>query len=172
MGRETVAQRMGLREATLRDFCRGTAEVHLLAAEIRVAVERLDASRRRVHIEDLPDGEELTFTARMLARLCDAVLSGELPAPALEIISFTVIASDHMHWDEDEEVVGRVLYAWASPELNGELTRSSVRLHRDWLTGEVRPPSEPDVTADTLAGWGLFSRTLKVRLRPSQDVDG
>jgi hypothetical protein len=160
-----------VREATLRDVLQGTGSAEKLAAEVRGAVEPLSGGSRRVHIEDLPADEEVTITAEMLVRLCDAVLAGALPGSALEIIAFAILASDHLRWGEDDDLVGRVLYDWASPEINWELTSSNVRMFRDWLTGRVHPPSEPDITTDTLSGLGFLRRTSKVQLSPRQDAD-
>ena len=160
-----------MKEATLRDFLSGAVSVDKLAAEVRKAVEPLSGTSRRVHIQDLPADEEVTITAAMLVRLCDAVLAGDLPGPALETIAFAILASDRLHWGEEDEVVARVLYGWASPEINSELTSSNVRMFRDWLTGEAQPSSEPDVTADTLSGLGFPRRTSKVRVVPTRDFE-
>jgi hypothetical protein len=160
-----------VREATLRDFLFETVPAEQLAAEVREAVEPMSGDRRRVHIEDLPAHEVVTITPEMLVRLCDAFLAGTLPGSALEIIAFAVLASDHMRWSEDDDLVGRVLYDWAMPEINGELTSSNVRMCRDWLTGRSQPSSEPDITADTLSGLGYLRRTSKVQLPPRQDAD-
>jgi hypothetical protein len=155
--------RVGLvKEATLRDFFSGTGSADSLAAEVREAVEQLSATSRRVRIQDLLPGEDLTITAGMLVRLCDAALAGALSGSALEIIAFAIVASDHLHWEEDDELVRRVLCTWASPEINWELTPDNVRMFRDWLTGEVRPPAEPDVTAESLSKLGVLRRTSKV----------
>ena len=160
-----------MKEATLRDFFRGTVSADRLATEVREAVEPLSGTSRRIHIQDLPPGEAVTITPEMLVGLCDAVLTGALPGPALETIAFAILESDHLHWAEDDELVGRVLYDWAPPEVNGELTSGKVRMFRDWLTGKVRPPSEPDITPDTLSGLGLLRRTSKVQVWPQKDSD-
>lgn len=160
-----------MREATLRDFLHGTVPAEHLAAEVREAVEPLSGNGRRVHIEDLPADEEVMITAEMLVRLCDAFLAGALPGTALEIIAFAVLASDHMRWSEDDELVGRVLYDWAMPEINWELTSSNVRMFRDWLTGLAHPSSEPDMTSDTLSGLGYLRRNSKVQLSPRLDAE-
>jgi hypothetical protein len=156
-----------VKEATIRDVLLGATPPGSLAAEARDAVEPVGRSSRRVHIEDLPAGEETTVTPEMLVRLCDAALAGSLPASALEPIAFAIVASEHFRWDDGDDVVGRVLYDWASPEINFELTAGNLRMFRDWLTGKVRPPSEPDVTADTLSELGFPRRTSKVRVIPS-----
>ena len=156
-----------MKEATLRDFFLGATPADRLVAEARDAVETVGGRSRRVYIEDLPAGEELIITAPMLVRLCDGFLAGEIPAPALEIIAFAVIASDHMRWYEDDHLVGRVLYDWAVPEINFELTPGNVRMFREWLTGKSRPPSEPEMTADSLSDMGFLTRTQKVNGRPS-----
>ena len=155
-----------MKEATVRDFFSGTAPPDRLEAEARHAVEPLSGNTRRIHIEDLPAGEEVTITGEMLVRLCDAALTGSISAAALETIAFAIIASDHFRWEEDEGEVGRVLLDWASPEINWELTPGNLRMFRQWLTGEVRPPSEPDVTPDTLSGSNFPRRKSKVRVLP------
>jgi hypothetical protein len=155
-----------VKEATIRGVLLGATPPGVLAVEAREAVEPVGRSSRRVHIEDLPAGQETMVTAEMLIRLCDAALAGSLPASALEPIAFAIVASDHFRWDDGEELVGRVLYDWASPEINFELTPANLRMFRDWLTGTVRPPSEPDVTPDTLSELGFPRRTSKVRVIP------
>ena len=158
-----------MKEATLRDFLSGSVSPERLATEAREAVEPLGGTSRRIHIEDLPGGEEVRITAQSLVRLCDAVQAGSLPATALETIAFAIVASDHFRWEDDEGLVDRVLYSWASPEINWTLTPDSVRMFRDWLTGKVRPSSEPDVTVDTLSEMGFPYRKSKVRVVPEAD---
>lgn len=155
-----------MKEATIRDFLLGLAPTSRLEAEAREAVEPVGRSSRRVHIEDLPPGEEVAVTAAMLVHLCDAVLADSLSASALETVAFAIVASDHFRWEDDEALVGRVLYDWASPEINFQLTPDNLRMFREWLTGKVRPPSEPDVTPDTLSELGFPRRTSKVRVIP------
>ncbi len=141
-----------MKEATLRDFFLGTVPVDQLAVEVRRAAEQQAATTRPVHVQHLAAGEELVIAAQMLVRLCDAVLAGDLPGPALKPIALAVIASERLHWAEDDELVSRVLYDWAAPEITWELTPDSVRMFRGWLTGEETPPPEPEITPDTLSG--------------------
>jgi hypothetical protein len=155
-----------VKEATLRDVLRGMAPADTLAAEVHESVEFLSGSSRRVHIEDLPAGQQVTITPEMLVRLCDAFLAGTVSGTALEITAFAILASDHFHWSDEDDVVARVLHDWAAPEVNWELTPANVRMFRDWLTGRVRPSSEPDITTDSLSGLGLLRRTTKVQVSP------
>ena len=67
--------------------------------------------------------------------------------------------------------VSRVLCAWASPEINRELTTSNVGLFRDWLTGAVQPPSKPEVSADTLSALGLPRRRARSAGVPTRDSE-
>ena len=157
-----------LKEATVRDFLLGGLTAGALAAEARDAVETVSRQSRRVHIEDLPAGETFTITAPMLVRLCDAFQAGTLPAQALETVAFAVVASDRLRWEEDDHLVGRILYDWASPEINWELTRENVLMFREWLTGQSAPPSEPEMTPDSLSGLGFLRRTTKVHARSSR----
>jgi hypothetical protein len=153
-----------VKEATLRGFFYGTVSAERLAAEVQEAVEPVSRTSRRVRIQDLPPGEDVTITADMLVRLCDAALAGRLSGAAIEIIAFAIVASDRLRWEKDDELVGRVLYDWATPEINWELTPANLRMFRDWLTGATPPPSEPDVTIDSLSSMGFLRRTSKIRV--------
>jgi hypothetical protein len=155
--------RLPVPEATLRDFFAGVVSPERLGAAIAGAVEPLGRHHRRVHVQDLPPGEYLVVQAGMLIRLCDVVLAGSLPTPALEIIAFIIVASEHLHVDPDDERVARVLFDWMSPEINWELTAGNIRMFREWLTGETPLPPEPDMTSDSLSGLGILRRTSKVR---------
>jgi hypothetical protein len=86
---------------------------------------------------------------------------------ALEISAFAILASAHFRWSEDDEVVGRVIQNWGSPEVSWELTSANVRMFRNWLTGHDRPPSEPEVTTDSLSDLGMLRRTSKVTFMSS-----
>ena len=160
-----------MNEAKLRDFFLGKATAAELAADLVGTVEQRSRDVRVVHIQDLPSDEEFTITAPMMVRLCDAVLAGEIPGPALEPIAFAVVASDHLHWAEDDELVPRVLYAWASPEINWELTPENVQMFRQWFAGEVQPPPEPELSPDGLSGGRFLSRTDKAWIRPGESEE-
>ncbi len=159
-----------MNEAVLRDFFLEKATAAELAADMIGTVEQRSRDTSVVHIRDLPSGEEFTITVQMMVRLCDAVLAGDLPGPALEPIGFAVIASDHLHWDDD--LVGRVLYDWASPEINWDLTPENVRMFRDWLTGELKPPPEPRDTSHDLSGAKFVSRTFKAWIQSAEGGPG
>ena len=154
-----------LKEATVRDFLLGKLAAGTLAAEAHGAVETVGPRGRRVHIEDLPSRKAFMVTPPMLVRLCDAFLAGTLPAAELETVAFAVVSSDQLRWSEDDEIVGRVLYDWASPEITWELTRDNVAMFREWLTGQAAPPSEPEMSPDSLSGLGFLRRTTRVQAR-------
>ena len=154
-----------MKEATLRDVLLGVLPIESLASEAATATEQIGPATRRVHIQDLESDEEFEITAEMLIRLCDGVLGGSLPPSSLELIGFAVIASDHLGWAEDDELVARVLYDWACPEINWDLTLESVRMFRGWLTGEASPPPQPTLDPDGAPGQ-LVSRTTKVWDKP------
>ena len=75
-----------------------------------------------------------------LVRLCDAVLSGVLPADRLMPIAFGMIGDDNFTLDTDTpdgDRVGDVLYDWSSPEANYPLNSRTVAKFRHFLlTGE------------------------------------
>jgi hypothetical protein len=151
-----------VKEATLRDVLRGTTPASRLSEEVQESVETLSGSSRRVYIDDLPGDEQVTITPEMLVRLCDAFHAGAVTSLTLEISAFAILASAHFRWSEEDEVVGRVIQNWASPEVTWALTSANVRMFRNWLTGHDRPPSEPEVTTDSLSDLGMLRRTSKV----------
>jgi hypothetical protein len=134
---------LALSEATLRDFFQGKSSAAQLTAEAAGATRQVGPQEFHVHVSALEGDEEFVIDALMLVRLCDAVLAGDLPAACLEPIGFALVCSEHLHWAEEDDLVPRVLYDWASPEVNWELTTESVAMFRSWLTGEVEPPPEP-----------------------------
>jgi hypothetical protein len=149
-----------MKEATLRDFFLGLIPAATLASEAAAATEQSSPNVRQIHIEDLEGEQEFDITAPMLVRLCDAVLTGAMPGPCLEPIGFAVIASDHLGWKMGDLLVERVIYAWASPEINWELTSANVQMFRGWLTGEIEPPPEPKLDPNPAPG-RLMSTTMK-----------
>jgi hypothetical protein len=160
---------LALTEATLRDFFRGKASATLLAAEATTATKQVGPHTFHVHVSVLEGDEEFVIDAPMLVRLCDAVLAGDLPAPCLEPIGFALVCSEHLHWAEEDDLVPRVLYDWASPEINWELTSESVGMFRGWLTGEIEPPPEP--TGDAGAEEGQMVRRTEWIRDPDKTTD-
>jgi hypothetical protein len=91
----------------------------------------------------------------MAIALCDAVLDGELPPEALEIIGFALLASDRFFWDGDENpVLVDVIHDWSAPEVNYPLTQESVKRFRRWLSGQEQYPVKPtSISGGKLISW-------------------
>ena len=131
-----------MKESLIRDFLLGTAAAEHLSQEAVSAVEHTGNDSRRIHIEDLE--EDFEITSSMALKLCDALIDGRLDPEALAVIGFTVIASDHLEWPEDDDVLGEILYDWSSPEINYQLTPSNLQRCRRWLLREEAYPSKPE----------------------------
>jgi hypothetical protein len=161
---------LALTEATLRDFFQGKSSASQLAAEAVTATKQVGPQTFHVHIVDLEGDEEFVIDGPMLVRLCDAVLAGDLPPTSLEPIGFALVFSEHLHWSEEDDLVPRVLYDWASPEINWELTTESVGMFRSWLTGEAEPPPEQKLEVGPDGG-RMVRRTEWVREPESGSAD-
>jgi len=156
---------LALYEATLRDFFRRTASGRQLAAEAATATEQTGAKTFRVHVVKLEGNDEFIVDRSMLVDLCDAVLAGDVPPACLEPIGFALVFSEHLRWAEEDDLVPDILYDWASPEINWELTTENVRMFRGWLTGEHEPPPRPQL--DTTSSGAPLVRRTELAPKPS-----
>jgi hypothetical protein len=131
-----------MRELVLRHFFEGKCSAAELAQDVAGSIKQTSRIASVVSIENM-DGE-FSLTADMAVRLCDAVLTGELPPEALHTIGFTLTASDSFHWDADtDEVLADVIADWSCPEINYPLTLENVQRFRTWLARTERYPSKP-----------------------------
>jgi len=145
-----------MREQRLRDFFEGKAPAAELARDVEGSTNA-SGLLSKVSIEDM--AEPFTVSSAMAIRLCDAVLSGELPAADLRTIGFVLQASDKFEWDGDEdEVLAEVISDWSAPEINYPLTTDNVRRFRAWLAREEPYPARPPL-ADS--GGNIISVTEK-----------
>jgi len=129
-----------MREIILRDFFLGRTTPEALAKDTFGSVKQIGPIKFSVEIEDMD--EEFSVTREMLVSLCDAVLSGQFPSHELSTIGFALQASDRFTWD-GEDLTGRVIDDWGSPEINYALTLENVQMFRNWLLGLQPCPPEP-----------------------------
>ncbi len=130
-----------MREQKLRGFFERTVTSAELARDVEGSIST-SGIVSKVCIEDM--AEPFKVSSAMAVRLCDAVLSGKLPATDLQTIGFALVASDKFEWDGDEdEVLADVISDWSAPEVNYPLTIDNVRKFRAWLTREEPYPAKP-----------------------------
>jgi len=146
-----------MREIVLRDFFLGLATPVDLAQDVRASTKKLGPISFVVEIEDME--REFSVTREMLVSLCDAVLSGQLPAQELSAIGFALASSETFAWDT-EDVVDDVIHYWSCPEINYPLTLENVHCFRQWLLHPETHPTRPTVTRRT-EGERVISITQK-----------
>jgi hypothetical protein len=155
-----------MREIVLRDFFVGRATSEALTKDVLGSTKKVGPVSFVVEIEDM--NSEFTVTREMLASLCDAVLSGQLPPQELSAIGFALVASNCFAWDA-EDVVGDVIHDWACPEINYRLTVGNIQRFKNWLLDlesyPAKPPSTPRSNDER-----LISRTVKKPL-PKRETD-
>ncbi|HEY8670702.1 MAG TPA: hypothetical protein VIL63_07680 [Terriglobales bacterium] len=150
-----------MREQILRQFFETKSTATELAQDIDGSTKKTTPQISVTSVEDMD--EDFTVTADMAVALCDAVLSGGLPAEGLHTIGFALVASDKFHWDGDQdEVLANVIADWSCPEINYPLTVESVRQFRAWLTGAEPYPPKPGLRG---SAENLLSITEKKRIR-------
>lgn len=125
-----------MHEVVLRDFFLSTAGVEELRMDLEFAIVRESPTRILQRIEPMEDS--FTVESKHLVRVCEAVISGELPAEHLRAVGFCLQASDAFIWDgstHDGERVANVASDWSSPEINFALTLRNVERWRSYLLG-------------------------------------
>jgi hypothetical protein len=133
-----------MHERILRDFLLGNATAAELAQDVQGSTKWTNDKTSITSVEDMD--EDFRVSASMAIRLCDAVLTGDLPPDALSTIGFALMASDHFCWDGDEdEVLADVISDWACPEINYPLTLENVERFRNWLLRVEPYPTKPPV---------------------------
>ena len=146
-----------MRETVLRQFFEGKATAMELARDVAGSTTQPSELVSVVSIEDMDD--KFTVTGNMAIRLCDEVLSGELPPDALKTIGFALMASDRFSWDADnDEVLANVIADWSCPEVNYPLTLENVERCRKWLRRTEPYPAKPALTNN---GGNIISVTEK-----------
>jgi len=150
-----------MREHVLRDFFEGKSSAAELGRDVAGSTKRNGPKASVVSIEDMD--KDFVVTADMAARLCDAVLHGELLPDALHTIGFALEASDRFQWDGDDDVLANVIADWSCPEVNYPLTFENVQRFHAWLMGTEPYPAKPPLTGD---GRNLISVTEKKSMRP------
>jgi hypothetical protein len=81
-----------MREQILRQFFEGKSSATELAGDVAGSTRQSTSTVSITSVEDM-DGD-FRVTSDMGVRLCDAVLSGDLPAESLRTIGFALEASD------------------------------------------------------------------------------
>ncbi len=150
-----------MREQVLRNFFEGKSSAAELGRDVAGSTKRNGPKASVISIEDMD--KDFVVTADMAARLCDAVLRGELLPDALHTIGFALEASDRFQRDGDDEVLASVIADWSCPEVNYPLTFENAQRFQAWLMGTEPYPAKPPLTGD--AG-NLISFTEKKSMRP------
>ncbi len=128
-----------MNESTLRDFFLNKTQASVLASEIDHSLKQEDQVTTTVQIHKMEGDFEIT--REMLANLCAAVLDNELHPQHLTAIAFALLASDCFKWRD--EVLGEIIYDWAAPEINYQLTTQNLELFREILLGQRPYPTRP-----------------------------
>jgi hypothetical protein len=154
-----------MREQILRQFFEGKSSAIELARDVSGSTKQSTPTVSITFVEDM--GGDFRVTSDMGIRLCDAVLSGHLPADSLRTIGFALEASDRFLWDGDEdEVLASVIADWSCPEINYPLTIENVARFRAWLMRiEPYPKGKPP---SAKRGERLISVHEKERIRETQ----
>lgn len=135
-----------MREQVLKEFFAGNIDARLLAKDLRGAIV-MSGGITKHPIEDMNEAFELQ--PEHLARLCDAVLAGDLKPEHLQAIGFCIVASDRFKFDTDTregELVGDTAMEWSAPMVHYPLTLANVAKFRERLvTGK-----DPFTVADAI----------------------
>ncbi len=114
-----------MREDVLRRFFIGELSATALDQDLEgsVVTEGIN-SYHDIHDMDGP----FEVRPEHLARVCGAVLTGDLPPARLQQIGFCLLASDTFWWvtqGTEAETISQVLHEWAAPEIFYPLDKHS-----------------------------------------------
>ena len=137
-----------MREEELRRHFLGQRSAAELSEDLRGSMLVIDQVHSSVQIVDMK--ESYSLTRFDLVNLCDAFIKGHISPDALETIGFALMASDTFDWDDD--VISEVLSDWSAPEVKYELNAVTIRVHRQWLMGNVEPPRREFKDLDARTG--------------------
>lgn len=130
-----------MREEKLRDYFVDKVSAQELTADLKDSQKRTSYDVTTVYINSIEDGE-FEVKKEHLVKLCDAVISGQLPPTDLNTIGFALMASDYFTWDNngtDGEILSNVIFEWDNPEIGFDITIKNVRLWKEYLlTGTYR----------------------------------
>ena len=90
-----------------------------------------------------------------LVMLCDAVLEEVLEPRSLEVLAFSMLASDHFVWDSDTgpgQLVAETIQDWSSPEVNFALRSDTIAKFRHRLLSGEDTFTESDADGRPPAG--------------------
>jgi len=157
-----------MREQVLRQFFEGKSSATELARDISGSTKQSTPTVSMTFVEDMDS--DFRVTCEMGVALCEAVLSGDLPAESLRTIGFALEASDRFHWDGDEdEVLASVIADWSCPEINYPLTIENVARFRAWLM-RIEPYPPKGKPASTKQSDRLISVHEKKRIRRNSEM--
>jgi hypothetical protein len=164
MARQFVACDAGseftVNEIVLANFFRGKLSAAELSGDLAGSEEIVDGEHRKVLVHDMD--EPFAVTRAMAVELCESVLRQELEPDALRLIGFTLITSDRFAWDEDDDLLGEILWDWSCPEVNFALSLENVRRFKSWLEG-VLPYPEKTIPSKQMAG-RVIGETKRCRI--------
>ena len=124
-----------MHESILKDYFLGVIDESRLNEDLEGSVVQTSLDVITHYVD--PMDSDFQVEPAHLVKLCDAVLSGKLNAEHLELIGYSLVASDHFFWDETKsgELVAETAYDWSSPEINYPLTVGNIEKFRGLLIG-------------------------------------
>jgi hypothetical protein len=128
---------MAIQENTIRRFFLGEAPPEALAIEVNFSVASMGDFDSEVMIEDME--EDFKVAGIHIQMLCDAAIAHRIPAKTLNVVAFTLLASERFLLDTSDEVMMVVLYEWSALDIKSPLVPDTLMLHRRWIAGEPIP---------------------------------
>jgi hypothetical protein len=117
-----------MKESEIRGFLEGDLDPTFLCR----VLEDDDAATQLVADLD----ETICLTSEEIRKLCDAHLTGGLPADGLQAVAGLILESDNFGWDEgsaEGELVAEILWDWAMPDDEVPPSTASVQACRERL---------------------------------------
>ena len=122
-----------MKEQVLLEYFEDKVSVETLADDLKDSQRKTGFDTTSVYINPLEKEGSFIVTKTHLLQLCKEVIQGKLSFENLNTIAFAVITSEYFIYDENDEIVDRVLFEWDNPEIGFPLNIDNIKKWKDLL---------------------------------------
>ncbi|MCC2590636.1 hypothetical protein [Chryseobacterium sp. MFBS3-17] len=117
-------------EQKLKEYFENKITIDELKSDVKNSQTKTGFDTTSVYIKQIEEGEFI-IQKEHLIKLCEDFISKKIDSVDLNIIAFSLIASDFFDWNEDE--ISNVIFDWDNPTIGYDINTKNVQLWKDYL---------------------------------------